>query len=220
VPTATEPQLLTFKDWTFRLRIAKAKPSQLLILIHGWMGDENSMWVLVRKLLPDYAILAPRGPFPVAEGGYSWREIRPGTWGMSSIDDLRPAAEALLEFVDGWSTLATIEASLFDLMGFSQGAALAYTLTLLHPERVRRLAVLSGFLPENGEALLTAERFSGKPIIVTHGRQDELIPVEEARRSVRLLKTVGAKVTYCESDTGHKASKECLNKVEMFLGEL
>ncbi len=209
---------MTFKDWTFRLRTAQAKPSRLLILIHGWMGDENSMWILARKLAPNYAILVPRGPFPVTEGGYSWREIRPGTWGMSSLEDLRPAADALLAFVDGWATLAMVDVSLFDLMGFSQGAAMAYTMTLLHPERVRRLAVLSGFIPENGEVFLTTERISGKPIFVAHGRQDELIPVEEARRSVRLLKSAGAKVTYCKSDTGHKVSKECLKKMEMSLG--
>ena len=209
MPTATEPQLLTFKNWTFRLSTAQAGSGHLLILIHGWTGDENSMWVFTRKLLPKYIILAPRGPFPTPEGGYSWRDLRPGTWGMSSLEDLRPAADALLAFVDDWSVSAEVDVSQFDLMGFSQGAAMTYALTLLHPQRVRRLAALSGFLPEGGETLLAAQRLAEKPVFVTHGRQDDLIPVELARRSVTLLKESGAQVTYCESDGGHKVSSNC-----------
>jgi phospholipase/carboxylesterase len=219
VPTATEPQLLISRDWIFRLRKPQTKPDRLLVLIHGWMGDENSMWVLARKLSPKYEIIAPRGPFPVAEGGYSWREIRPGTWGMSSLDDLRPAAEALMAFVEDYSASVGNDAGQFDLMGFSQGAGMAYTLVLLFPERIRRMAVLSGFMPENGETLLTAQELSGKMIFITHGRQDELIPVEGARKAAILLRGAGAQVTYCESDAGHKVSTECLREMEMFLGE-
>jgi phospholipase/carboxylesterase len=180
------------------------------------MGDENSMWVLARKISPRYLVLAPRGPFPVEEGGYSWREIRSGTWGIAPFEDLHPAAEALIAFVDEWSNSEGIDARQFDLMGFSQGAALTYTLTLLHPERIGRVAALSGFIPLNGETILTTQRFSGKPIFVSHGRQDELVPVEEARRAVALLKEAGGQITYCQSETGHKISKDCLQQMEIF----
>jgi phospholipase/carboxylesterase len=219
VSTATESQLLTFKNWTFRLRTAQALPGRLLILIHGWMGNETSMWVFTRKLSSRYTILSPRGPFPAPEGGYSWREIKPGSWGMASLEDLRTPAEALLVFVEDWSSSTGVDISLFDVMGFSQGAALTYTLVLLYPERIRRMAALSGFFPENGEALLTSQRLSGKAVFISHGRKDDLIPVEEARRSVTLLKDAGAQVTYCESDAGHKVSKECLREMEKFFGD-
>jgi phospholipase/carboxylesterase len=212
----TEPRLQTYQDWTFCLRTPQAQPARLLILMHGWMGDENSMWVLARKISPRYLVIAPRGPFLVEEGGYSWREIRLGTWGMAALEDLRPAAEALITFVDDWSKSEGIDARRFDLMGFSQGAALTYTLTLLHPERIGRMAALSGFIPLNGETILKTHRFSGKPIFVSHGRLDELVPVEEARRAVALLKEAGADIIYCESETGHKLSKDCIKQMGKF----
>jgi phospholipase/carboxylesterase len=213
-----EPQLLKIKDRTFRLRTNQAEPCRLLILIHGWMGDENSMWVLVRKLPPNYLVLAPRAPFPVEEGGFSWRKIGPGTWGTPSLGDLQPSADALLAFVDEWSASAGINSAQFDLMGFSQGVAMAYVITLLYPERVRQLAALSGFFPEGGESLLSAHTVFKKPIFIAHGRQDELISVEYARRSAALLSGVGAQIYYCESDTGHKVGKECLRELEKFFG--
>ncbi len=218
MPTATEPELLIFKDWTFRLFMNHLKPARLLILLHGWRGDEKSMWIFTRGLLSKYTILAPRGPFSVAEGGFSWREIQPGAWGMASLEDLSSSVQSLISFVDDWSTSAGMDARQFDLMGFSQGAAMAYGLALLFPERVRRLAALSGFLPDHTEARL-AQQLYGKWIFVTHGRNDELIPVEQARRAVALLKTVSARVTYCESDAGHKVSKECITGLKLFLGE-
>lgn len=215
----TEPELLTFKNWTFRLRPAQVRPARLLVMLHGWMGDENSMWLFTQKLPPNYTILAPRAPSKVPEGGYSWRVIRPGTWGLATLEDFRPAAEDLLTMLDEWSATAGQDASQFDVMGFSQGAAMTYTLGLLHPERLRRQVVLSGFLPENGEALLSGGRLSGKPVFVAHGRKDDMIPVELARQAVKLLEAADVQVRYCESDAGHKVSKECIKELEMFLGE-
>jgi phospholipase/carboxylesterase len=216
VPTVTEIQPLTFKNWIFRLHLAQAEPVRLLILIHGWMGDENSMWVFARKLSPNYTILAPRGIYPVAEGGFSWREIRPGSWGKATIEDLRPAARNLLAFIDDWSTASGIDAGQFGLIGFSQGAALAYTMALIHPERVKKFAAVSGFVPENGENLLASKLLSGKSIFIAHGRQDHVIPVEQARRAVKMQKRAGVQVTYCESEAGHKVSRDCLKAMELF----
>jgi phospholipase/carboxylesterase len=220
VLTATEPELRIYKSWTFRLRNAQSNPARLLILLHGWMGDENSMWVFSRNLPAKYTILAPRAPFPVTEGCYSWRVIKPGTWGMATLEGLQPAAQALLDFVDEWSASTGIDAGQFDLLGFSQGAALAYVLALLHPERVWRLAALSGFIPEGSEAWFTAPRLVGKTVLVSHGRQDDMIPVEQARKAIELLKEAGAQVSYCESDAAHKVSKECMKELERFMGEL
>jgi phospholipase/carboxylesterase len=208
---------VTFNNWTFRLGMPIINPGRVLVLLHGWKGDENSMWVLARKLSMKYILLAPRAPFRVEEGGYSWRNIKPGTWGNSSIEDLRPSVEALLAFIDAWSPSAGVDSERFDVMGFSQGATMAYALTLLFPDRIQRLVALSGPFPSNAEKLLPSKSISGKPIFVAHGRADNLILVDNARRTVTFLKDSGAQVEYCESDAGHKVSKECLAEMEKFL---
>jgi phospholipase/carboxylesterase len=218
VPTVTDPQIHILGNWTYRLRVPQTQPKSILVLLHGWMGDENSMGVLARNLSPEIAILAPRGIFAVPQGGYSWRVIKPGTWGMASIEEFRPAADGLVTFLDEWAASVGLNGNQFDLMGFSQGAAFSYTLTLLYPQRIRRLVALSGFIPQGGPALLNTESFSGKPVFVSHGRQDDVIPVEQSRQAVAQLEQTGALVTYCESDAGHKVSKECLREMEMFLG--
>jgi phospholipase/carboxylesterase len=141
-----------------------------------------------------------------------------GTWGRVSLEDLRQAAESLLTLVDEWSNSVGTKVGQFDLMGFSQGAAMVYTLALFHPDRVRRMAALAGFVPEDGEAYLDSDLLSGKPVFVSHGRQDKLIPVDRARRAVALLHRAGAEVTYCESDAEHKVAMECTKEMNLFFG--
>jgi phospholipase/carboxylesterase len=218
VPTVTDSPLLTLGNWTYRLRMPQAQPKSILLVLHGWMGDENSMGVLAHNLPPEIAILSPRGIFAVPQGGYTWREIKPGTWGMASLEEFRPAADGLVAFLDKWAASSGLDGNQFDVMGFSQGSALSYTVALLYPQRVRRLVALSGFIPQGGPALLTPESFSGKPVFISHGRQDDVIPVEQSRQAAAQFKQAGALVTYCESDAGHKVSKECLRAMESFMG--
>ncbi len=109
MPIVTDPKLLTFKNWTFRLLVDEPPSDRLLILLHGWKRDENSIWGLAGSLSSKYAILGPRGPFAVPEGDFSWRDIWPGTWGMATFEDLRPAADGLPAFVDEWSASAGMD---------------------------------------------------------------------------------------------------------------
>jgi phospholipase/carboxylesterase len=186
-------------------------PSRLLILLHGWTGDENSLWFLTQNLPRHLIVLAPRGLHIAPEGGYTWRKIQPGTWGSPGMIELRPPAEALIKFIDSWSQFNRVEARQIDIIGFSQGAALAYTLLFLHPKRIRALAALSGFMPEGAVELIENTPLAGKQFFIAHGRQDSMIPINQARRSVALLEGSGAQVSYFESDTGHKINPDCVS---------
>ena len=101
-------------------------------------------------------------------------------------------------------------------MGFSQGAALAYTMAMMYPERIASLAGLSGFLPDGATTWLGPNRLKGLPVFIAHGTEDELVPIERARLSVELLEKAGATVTYCEDNVGHKLSAKCFRGLEAF----
>jgi phospholipase/carboxylesterase len=211
-------ELISFQDWTLRVRPAQVLAPRLLLLLHGWTGDENSLWVFVRNFSEDYWIVAPRAPYFSEQpaGGYSWRPLRPENRAWPSLNDLRPSAEALIPLIDAYSTENNIDASQFDVMGFSQGGALTNVITLLHPERIRRAGILAGFLPADSEPLLRDKPLKGKPFFVAHGRLDETVKVEYAHQSVKSLEMAGAEVTFCEDDVGHKVSAPCLRGLEDF----
>ena len=214
--TAIDTELISFQDWTLRVRPSET-PKRFLLLIHGFTGDENSMWVFARDLAPDYWIIAPRAPHPVEAGGYSWRTPQTGTFGRPGLETLEPDAEALISLVDAYSSSVRVDAGQFDVMGFSQGAAMANLLALLYPHRIRKAAVLAGFVPSGLEDIIARRPLEGKPFFAAHGTQDEMVPIDRARASIEWLEQAGAKVTYCEDEVGHKVSANCLRALKDFM---
>ena len=213
--TAIDTELIEFEGWTMRIRAAQ-EPEGILLLIHGFTGDENSMWVFARDLSPGYWMIAPRAPHPSRTSGYTWRQLQDSDFGKPSLDQFRSPAEALIRLVDAYQTAAGIPADQFDVMGFSQGAVLSSVLAFLYPQRVRKVGILAGFLPSGLEGLVSSRPLEGKPIFVTHGTKDETVTIDRAKRSMVLLEQAGAQITYCEDDVGHKVSAGCLQALKRF----
>lgn len=199
------------------MRESQSASPRLLVLLHGWTGDENSMWVFTRGLSPDYWMMAPRAPHAADPSGFSWRPPQPLTHGRPSLEMLLPAAEGLIRLVDEYSASVKVDALQFDLMGFSQGAAMTNVMGMLYPHRVRKMGVLAGFVPAGLDALILKKPLAGKKIFVAHGTQDQMVPIDRARASIELLEQAGAQVTYCEDEVGHKLSANCLRALETYL---
>jgi len=185
------------------------------------------MWVFARDLPSHYWMIAPRAPHLAEPFGYSWRPCPSSTlrhaqgnaFGRPSLEQLLPAAKALIRLVDEYQALTKIEADTFDVMGFSQGAAISNLLAFLYPQRVRKTGILAGFVPGGLEKLVTKRPLEDKPFFVTHGTKDEMISVDRARASMDLLEQAGAKVTYCEDDVGHKVSITCIRALKDFFSD-
>ena len=210
-----ETELITFENWTLRVRPPLGEARRILVMLHGWQGDENSMWIFARNFPTDCWIVAPQAPHVSREKGYSWRAPDSGKW--PSVESLRASADGLIRLLDAWAAANGVDATLLDVAGFSQGAALVFELGLLYPARLRKMAVLAGFAPDGAEQVLVPGQLAGKTIFVAHGTKDEMVPIEQARRTIQLLELAGAQVRYCESEIGHKLSAECLKELERYL---
>lgn len=215
---ATNTELITFNNWTLRVRAAQSSAPRMLVLIHGWTGDENSMWVFTRGLSSEaYWMMAPRAPHAADSRGFSWRPPHPGTFGWPSLESFRPAAEGLIQLIDEYAASVKVDAQVFDIMGFSQGAAMTNLVGLLYPQRVRKMGVLAGFVPSGLDEIIAQKPLTGKNIFVAHGTQDDMVSIDRARASINLLEQAGAQVTYCEDEVGHKVSASCMRALEKYL---
>lgn len=194
-------------------------PFPVILLNHGWTGDENSMSIFAEKLSPHSLIISPRGLHTSKHpelGGYSWVERPSGKW--SWLEDFAPSVGALNKLMDALSIrYPQAVFSKFRIAGFSQGAALSYAYALMNPHRVDKLASLSGFLPTQSEALIATHPLKNIPILIGHGTKDEIVPIEMAYAAEKLLIEAGAIVNMCESDVGHKLGGECFRKFREFM---
>ena len=133
------------------------------------------------------------------------------------MDDFSPVIYDLLDLMENWPLVGPwADFDRFWIGGFSQGAALAYAFALRHPERVQAVAGLAGFLPLEADSFFQDTAITDLTVYVSHGQTDKLVSVAKAREAVQKFNQAGAKVTYCESDVGHKLSADCFKGLESF----
>jgi phospholipase/carboxylesterase len=210
-----EPVFHIESGWTFRIQVpSSSNPKGFLIAIHGWTGNENSMAIFTRNLLSHYFILYPRAPFISTSGGYSWaREAK-------SVEQDYALFQAigieLIERIQHIRAVFHVENLPISLMGFSQGAALAMTISLEPNFPTQKAALLAGFLPVS-----TPDRaYSHLPAyLIAHGTHDDIVPLSHAHQLFEYLQKHNARVDFCETDTGHKLGTACVKKLENFFHE-
>ncbi len=205
-------------DWVIATRQPEGPgPHPIFLLLHGWTGDENSMWIFSSRLPDQGLLIAPRGIFTAPSGGYGWHPHQPGVSPL--IDDYRPAIARLRDLLST-KYFPSADFSRLNLVGFSQGAALAFTFLLTQPGQIQSVAGLSGYLPAGASELDTRQLIRNKPVFISHGVQDQLVPIARAREAVETFMGLGASVTYCEDEVGHKLSASCFRELEAFYSKL
>jgi len=183
-----------------------AGPFPTVVMLHGRAGTEDVMWVFAPTLPSDWLVVAPRGSQLNPDGGYDW--LRRGQDEWPTLAEFDEAVTAVSRFIHALPTLYQADPEQIYLLGFSQGAAVAYAAALRQPGLVQGIAGLVGFVPEAcGDAAATAV-LRDLPIFMAVGKQDPLIPYERAQAAAQTLTTAGANLTYLEQDTGHKLTAE------------
>lgn len=202
-----------YNNWTFYVRPGTGK--RILLLLHGFTGDENSMMLFAKNLPMEYWILSPRAPYPANPKGYSWREsVVTGSWPGISL--FRSSVFSLVEMIKSWACFNHLDTTNFDVAGFSQGGAMAFSLCILFPNLISKSGILAGFAPDGCEELIRPGLLGGKKIFMAHGTSDMIVPFDKAERTEQYLLSAGAEVIFCRSSVGHKLSADCLRSFEKY----
>jgi predicted esterase len=178
---------------------AAAKPTALVIALHGLGGTEDSFFDQYSQLPPQLA--EQHGVLMAAPLGY-----RPDGFYGSSIMGAADAASRrkteysekdVLEVVRLMKAAYNVDESRIYLMGHSMGAIGTWALGAKYPHVWAALVPFSG----TGSPAL-AESMKGIPQLVVHGDADNTVNVSGSRNMVAALKKAGADVTYIEVPGG------------------
>lgn len=62
-----------YRELVMKIQIPEGEgPHPVLLLLHGWTGDENVMWIFASRLPGNYLMISPRGLYKSPLGGYAW----------------------------------------------------------------------------------------------------------------------------------------------------
>lgn len=211
----SKPQKKIIKNWPFMIKnpAQQAEQPKIILLLHGHLGNEKSMWILTNRLPESYTCIAPRAPVKTGENQYSWHKIIPQWPGLDHYHEL---AENVLERVHSWCDKNDMECNIIDVMGFSQGAVLAYALAFLYPDIIGKVAALASFIPEAWKPEIDTKSLKNKSFFIAHGTEDEIVPIQKAKKTAEWLEEHGANITFCTSEIGHKLSADCFKGLGKF----
>jgi phospholipase/carboxylesterase len=131
-----------------------------------------------------------------------------------SHDGLSQSRQQLKDWLFSLENQTGVPLSRTVLGGFSQGGAMTLDVGIELP--LAGLFSLSGYLHFQPHPLKTAI----PPILMVHGKQDFVVPIEVARQTRDALNGINAKIEYHEFNMGHEIPQIVLNLVEKFIKQV
>ncbi len=192
-------------------------PAGTIVLLHGWGANHDDLGELAPYFkLPEYQFLFPNGIFQhqYTETGRMWYSFTgAGQLTDRSKVELATSRQVLTDWIHTLPQTTGVALDRTWIAGFSQGGAMTLDIGLDLP--VAGLIVLSGYLhPDRPKP-----QSETSPVLIVHGRQDDVVPIAAAQMSRDKLTQWGVNVSYQEFDMGHSIVPEVLQVVRQFVVE-
>lgn len=179
--------------------------------MHGWGANAEDVASLLPLLnLPDYQFVLPNAPYPYPYStvGRAWYDLQV----ENMYKGLAESRQLLINFLQSLESTTGVPLSRTILSGFSQGGAM--TLDVGSKLPLAGLAVMSGYLHPDA---VTAEQKGIPPTLISHGRYDEVVPLQAALKARETLKSLKVAVEYHEFDMGHEINPQTLEVLRNFV---
>jgi phospholipase/carboxylesterase len=199
---------------------ASGQPAKgLVVLLHGWGANCQDLLALAAYMnLPDYQFVFPDAPFPHPYNpvGRMWYDFPQsysflGNPEFADRPDLSNSRQLLTDLLTTLAESTGIPTDRTLLGGFSQGGAMTLDVGLRLP--LAGLMVLSGYLHAPVRLFLS----SAPPVLMVHGKQDTVVPVQSAQQARDSLRSLDVSVQYQEYDMGHEIQPIVLSQIQNFV---
>jgi phospholipase/carboxylesterase len=208
-----------------RIEPRSGKAKQLVVFLHGYGADGNDLIEIGRAwagLLPDAAFVSPHVPRPCGQAPVG-REWFPLTFRDPNERwvGVQAAAPVLNSFLDTELARRQLPPQALALVGFSQGTMMALHVGLRRAVPPVAIVGYSGMLvvPEDVDPDTFAAGIKAKPpVLLIHGDQDELIPVQAVFHAAQGLASLEIPTEWhISSGIGHGIDQEGLRQGGEFL---
>lgn len=182
-----------------------------LLLLHGTGGNEHDLLKVAQRLSPGSALLSPRGD--VLENGMP-RFFRRFAEGVFDLADVERRTHALADFIAASAAQYGFPKDRLIALGLSNGANIASSLLLLRPESLAGAVLWRPMVVLNPAEVPPLQ---SKRVLITSGRRDPIVPVEDPPRLEEILRSGGADVSLHWIEAGHQLTNVDLSATQEFL---
>ena len=195
-----------------------------VVFLHGYGANGADLLSLADPLadhLPDTLFVAPDAPENCAGSpfGYQWFPIPwiDGSSEEESSRGMQQAVEDLNAFLDALMVDEDLLPEQVCLFGFSQGAMMSLHVAPRREDPVAGIVAFSGRLLE--PELLADEVQASMPILLVHGDQDDVVPVQSLPQAAEALQNAGFSDVYAHvmKGTAHGIAPDGLSVALAFI---
>ena len=186
-----------------------------LLLLHGTGGNEQDLIPLGQELYPRAAILSPRGK--VLESGMP-RFFRRLAEGVFDIEDLKFRTHELADFVRKASKVYKFDLRYIISIGYSNGANIASSLLLIHPEIITSVVLFRAMVPFIPKKV---PNLTGKNIFIGAGQYDPIVSRKQTETLFGFFEKAGANVVlHFEENSGHELGYDEISAAKDWLSNI
>ena len=199
-------------------KIKSAKPP-VIILMHGVGSNEKDLFSFANQLPDSFLIISLRAPIKSGNDSYAWYHL--------SFENGKPIsnpieAEAsrlmIIDFINTLKNKHAFDEKRVYLCGFSQGSIMAYSVGLTVPEKIKGIAIMSGRLLEEVKPIIASkDKLKNLKVFISHGTNDNVLAINNAREANTYLKQLGINATYKEYPEPHTISNAMFNDLLIWL---
>jgi predicted esterase len=197
-------------------------PRPLLIALHGYEGNKESMMALARKINSNDLIVAslqgPNAFFVRSDSEPNKPRIGFGWMMQYKVEEtLRLHHKTVLSIIDQASFEHGIDRQAIFLLAFSQSVSLNYRFAFTHPGVIRGIVAVCGGIP--GDWDQDKYQNSDTDVLIIAGDNDEFYPVERTRTFKDAIARRARSVEYESFPVGHVFPREALPIIDAWITE-
>jgi phospholipase/carboxylesterase len=191
---------------------ATRRPKPLLVALHGYEGNKESMMAIAQKINSrDFIIASLQAPnaFFVRAGDEARPKIGFG-WMMQykAADTIWLHHKTLISIIEDTAAEHAVDRRAIFLLGFSQSVSLNYRFAFTRPNKIRGVVAICGGIPGDWDE----EKYykTDTDVLVIAGETDEFYPIERTRTFKESLESRARSVDFVSYPAGHVFPRDSL----------
>lgn len=217
------PALQLPLDGYFRPAQSAPEHAWLLVLMHGVGSNAQDLFSLAPYVPPQFHVLSLQAPYAMGPDAFAWFQFSVNADGSRTIDaDQEVRSRALLvQTLEQAGKQLGIPPERVVVGGFSQGGVMSLSLLLTQPALLHGICVWhSRLLPEVLPLQVAPEALAGRQVWLSHGTQDNVIPLTSAHLVRARLEPLPVALTYREYPCAHTIHPDELRDAMQWLQKL
>jgi phospholipase/carboxylesterase len=200
--------------------LKKTAHPPVLIMLHGFGSNEQDIVAMAKSFDERLLTFSLRAPFQVPNSGFCWfrLDFLPNKKFAYDYNQAVQSREKILSFIRQACRAYNADSTKVFLMGYSQGAMMAYDIALSNPDKIKGVIIMNGLLMSNTSALkMDDKKIANLKFFIAHGTIDNVIDFKDGQSAAEFVKAKKAQVTFKSYEMPHAIIGQELKDIQSWI---